>query len=356
MPVGDRVAVGRQVRHAAPPSAHTSVNASSGSAAARPARPGTRRQRSRRRGRRRRPTSASVGAELQQLLAGDDQRVAGEPLLDLLGRAVRRRVGAAVPEVPVGQGLDDGRPVAAPGTVDRLRHRPLHGDHVVAVDEHARHPVGGGPVGGRVRHRGHRRDRRVLHVAVVLADEHHGQLPHRGEVERLVEGADVGGAVAEERDRDLRRTAELRRPGGAVGHRQVGADDRVGPEHPVVGAGQVHGAALGLADAGGLLHQLGQAALRRGTACDRVVVAAVGREHVVVRPQRGARADRHRLVPGGEVGGALDQPAHEQVVRGLLGAADHGHLLVASRAAWWWRPVIALPRRGHLARPVPPRC
>ena len=141
----------------------------------------------------------------------------------------------------------------------------------------------------------------------------------------------------------------LRGPGRAVGHRQVRADDGVGPEHPVVGLGQVHRAALGLADAGGLLHQLGQAALRRGAAGDRVVVAAVGGEHVVVGPQRRARADRDRLVPGGQVGGALDQAAQEQVVRGLLGAADDGHLLVPAEQGGRGDRARPCCRLGHLA-------
>ena len=292
--------------------------------------------------------SASVGAELEQPPAADDQRVAGHPLLDLRGRAVLRRVGAAVPEVPVGQRLDHGRPAAGPGPVDRLGHRVVHRDHVVAVDEHAGHAVGRGAVGGRVGDGGDRRDRGVLHVAVVLAHEEHRQLPDRGQVERLVEGADVGGAVAEERDRDLRRTPQLRGPGGAVGHRQVGADDGVRAEHPVVGLGEVHRAALGLADPGGPLHQLGQTALRRGAAGDGVVVAAVGGEDVVVRSQRCARAHRDRLVAGGQVGRALDQAAHEEVVRGLLGAADDRHLLVPAEQGRRGHPLDRLARHSPL--------
>src|SRR5215469_5295683 len=58
-------------------------------------------------------------------------------------------------------------------------------------------------------------------------------------------------------------------------------------------------------------------------------MAAVRREHVVVGPQRRARADRDRFMAGGQVRGALDEPGEEQVVRGLLGPADDRHLLVA---------------------------
>jgi hypothetical protein len=52
-------------------------------------------------------------------------------------------------------------------------------------------------------HRRHLADRRVFHVEIVLADEDHRQLPDRGEIQRLVERADIGRAVAEEAHRDV---------------------------------------------------------------------------------------------------------------------------------------------------------
>ena len=66
----------------------------------------------------------------------------------------------------------------------------------------------------------------------------------------------------------------------------------------------------------------------RGPAGHRVVVAAIGGEHVVVRAERRARPHGDRLVTGGEVGRALDQAGQEEVVGGLLRAPDDHHLLV----------------------------
>jgi hypothetical protein len=47
---------------------------------------------------------------------------------------------------------------------------------------------------------------------------------------------------------------------------------------------------------------------------------------------RGDAADlapaRFRLVPGGEVGGPLDQPGQEEILGRLLGAPDHRHLFI----------------------------
>ena len=114
----------------------------------------------------------------------------------------------------------------------------------------------------------------------------------------------------------------------------------------------MHRAALGLAQAGGLAHQLGQALGRRGAAGHRVVVAAVGGEDVVVRAQRGAGADRDRLVAGGQVGGALDQAGQEQVVGRLLGAPDDRHLLVQLEQLDRRRPSATRPRRPSRLAPA----
>src|SRR2546423_11351944 len=75
---------------------------------------------------------------------------------------------------------------------------------------------------------GYRSYRRVLHVLVVLADEDHRQFPDDSQVERLVEGADVGGPVPEETDRDLSGLANLCRPGSPCCDRQMGSDDSIG--------------------------------------------------------------------------------------------------------------------------------
>ncbi len=231
-------------------------------------------------------------------------------------------------KVAVGERLKNGRSVAGPTAFGRPGDRVAHDEDVVAVDEFGRDVVRRSAVRGRVRHRGDGADRRVLHVEVVLTHEDHGELPHGGEVERLVEGTDVRGTVAEERDGDLAGATEHRRPGRADGHGQVGAHDGVRAEHEAVGLGEVHRAALGLAQPGGLAHQFGEAGLGGGAAGDGVVVSPVGGEHVVVGTQGGAGPDGNGLVSGGEVGGALDQSGEEQVVGGLLGATDHGHLLV----------------------------
>ena len=106
---------------------------------------------------------------------------------------------------PQGVHLEQGRPLAGPGPRHRVTGRRVHGLDIVVLDPLAGDAVGGGPVrvraDGRGRLPGHR-DRPV----VVLDHEDHGQLPQRGQVQRLVERALVGGTLAGERDRHPARS------------------------------------------------------------------------------------------------------------------------------------------------------
>ena len=144
---------GVYVRHADPPSAHTSVNAWAGSAggAAMAA-----------------STAAATAAAARSAAAsmsaagvpctsrrrpGHEERVAGEPLLHLLGGPVGAGVGAAVPEVPVGQGLEHAGPrrrararCTATDMASRTATTSLPSTSI------AGHAVGGGTVGGWVGH------------------------------------------------------------------------------------------------------------------------------------------------------------------------------------------------------------
>ena len=171
--------------------------------------------------------------------------------------------------------------------------------------------------------RGHLADRRVFHVEIVLADEDHRQLPDRGEIQRLVEGADIGGAVAEEADRDVLGALVLRAPGGAAGDRQMRADDGVGAHHAVLDRGQMHRAALAAHQAVVALHQLAQHLLDRHAARQRMGMAAIGAEAQIALLHGAGKAGRHRLLAEREMAGALDQVLQEQVVGALLGLAQH---------------------------------
>ena len=208
-----------------------------------------------------------------------------------------------------------------------LRDRLADDDDVVAVDDAGGDVVGGRSVCCRVVDRGDGVDRRVLHVEVVLADEQDRQLPDRGEIERLVERPDVRRTVTEEGDGDLVGAAQLRRPGGAAAIGRCAPTIAYDPSIPLSARVRCIEPPFALQAPVALLISSARHSAGRRTTGDRVVMAAVGRDHVVVVAQGRARADGNRLVPRGEVRRALDQAGHEQVVGSLLDAADDGHFL-----------------------------
>ena len=162
---------------------------------------------------------------------------------DLVGRPVALRVAFVVTVPAVGRRPRRRRDRARRATASTtVAHRGRGRDDVVAVDRDVVDAVAGGALLERRRVLGRRG--RELGVAVVLAEEDHRQLPHRGEVDRFVERAVRDRAVAEERDRDaavVRAAAprSRRRP------RSAGPAPTIplAPKMPSVGIGDVHRAA-----------------------------------------------------------------------------------------------------------------
>ena len=263
--------------------------------------------------------------------AGDG--VALHPGLALVLRPGVLQVDAErVLAVAVGHGLDQRRSLAGAGAVHRLAQHQIDLDAVVAVHGDAGDLVGRGPVrdlgdrGGVAVGRGEG-------VLVVLADEDHRQLPHRRQVERFVEDALVGRAVAEEGHGHPVRALEPGGKPGAGGERHGRADDAVGAHDVELHVGDVHGAAEALAVAGLAPHQLRHHAVDAGALGDAVAVAAVvGGDDVVVAQGR-ADAGGDRLLALVAVGRALDDAFLEEVGGLVLEGADaaHGDVEVAER-------------------------
>ena len=132
-------------------------------------------------------------------------------------------------------------------------------------------------------------------------------------------------AVAEKRDRDPALAFHLRREAGAGDDRDPARDDAVGAEHADAEIGDVHRAALALAIAGLPPVELGHHAVEIGTLGDAMAVAAMRRDDPVALVERGADADRDRLLADIAMHDAVDL-AGEVVGRGaFLEAADRQH-------------------------------
>ena len=126
---------------------------------------------------------------------------------------------------------------------------------------------------------------------VVLAEEHHRGVEHRGEDERLVHVALAGGAVAEVDDDRLAVLADQAVP--LDPHRVAGGVQRLGADHDRVQVEVVLGRVpAAVADAAEQLEQLH----RVQAAAPRHAVLAVGGEGHVARAERPPGADLGRLL------------------------------------------------------------
>src|SRR6185436_7084025 len=145
-------------------------------------------------------------------------RLAG--LLQHLLRAVDLRIADVMPDEAVRVHREEDRALAAARVLKRTPRRLVDRLDVLTVDLDRLHSEGD-------RALGHIFDRHVLpgrgrlSPVVVLADEDGWNLPELRHVERLVEGADVRGAVAEESDRDTRLCTQLERQRRAGDRRQA---------------------------------------------------------------------------------------------------------------------------------------
>ena len=252
-------------------------------------------------------------------------RVALTPLLDLFLGAVLLRVGHRVAAVAVGHRLDQLRTAVLARAAKGLGHDAVDVERVHAVAAGAGHAV----ALGLQRQVGDRRVavKRGAHAELVVDDhEDHRQLPERGEVHGLAEGALVGGAVAhhgQDRVVGLHVVAGERHAGA---QRQRAADDAVAAEKALVPVEQVHGAAAAGGAAVDAAEELGHHGLGVGAARERLAVLAVGRHEVVGLAQRLGGADDGGLLTDAQVQEAADLGLGVHLARALLEAADEHHL------------------------------
>ncbi len=202
--------------------------------------------------------------------------------------------------VTVGLGLDQRRAATGPGPLHRAQGgRPDRG-RVHTVADLARHAVGRRAIGnvGEQHVPGLRGE---LGIAVVLADEHHRQAQHGGEVGRLMEAADVGGAVAEEGHRDGAVAAVGAGERRAHRDRDARAHDPVRAEHADRQVVDVHAPAPAVAVAVDSAIQFGEHPAKVRALGDRMAMPAVGGGDLVFVPQRADRASGDRLLPDVEM-------------------------------------------------------
>ena len=198
-------------------------------------------------------------------------------------------------------------------------------EHVHAVAARAGHAK----ALGLERQVGYRRmtvERRAHPELVVDDQEDDRQLPERGQVHRLAEGALVGGAVAHHREDRVVGLEVVAGERDAGRQRQAAADDAVAAEEAPLPVEQVHRAAAALRAAVDAPEQLRHDGVRMSSARERLAVLAVGRHQVVGFRERLCGADDRGLLADAEVQEAADLRLRVHLTRALLEAADQHHL------------------------------
>src|SRR6266850_2136564 len=168
-------------------------------------------------------------------------------------------------------------------------------------------------------------DRIVRRVLVVLTDEHDGELPDRGDVQRLVELALGGGAIPKEAHGHGALALELAGESGAARDGQPSAHDPVGAQHTDREVRDVHGAALALAIAVDPAEQLGEHPANVGALGDAVPVTPVGARHAIRHGQMRADTDGHGLLAHVGMHRAVDLAGEPQLDGPLVELADQDH-------------------------------
>src|SRR5215467_2348523 len=225
----------------------------------------------------------------------------------------------------IGARLDEGGDLVAAGTLHRATYALADGQHVHPIHRLAVDAVGLGEAPNLRLSEG-AVDGRTHRVAVVLADEDHGQLPEGGEVERLVELALGHRAVSEVAEHDLVAALVLDGETRSGGQGQVRAHDTVAAQEVDALVEEVHRAALALGKSVPAAEELGHHAPGIGALGDAVAVLAVGRDHVVLRAYHRGGTYRHRLLADVEVEKPADLAQGVHLSGLFLEASEQLHL------------------------------
>ena len=248
-------------------------------------------------------------------------------------------------EEAIDVGFDQGRSSSTAHVFEGVLHGQVHSERVHAVDFPTCHAKSRA-AGGQSRLTGDLRDVSRDGIQVVLDEEAQRQIPGCCEIERLQRRSDVGRAVAEIGNRDIRCVSVLVGPGGTGCEGNTTADDRIGTD----GAGflplQVHRATASVAETPVEPADLGHGGEQHVTDVrgeifpridavgsnvsqdlgDELMMAAMGAIDGVCTRQRQHRPNRTALLTDAGMSGAVDVALSSQFERRLFEGPDENEL------------------------------
>ena len=265
------------------------------------------------------------------------ERVLREDRLGFAGLHVVAGVVGGMAAQAEGVRLDEERPAGGAGAVDGGGEGAEDDGRVTAIHFQALHAVALGALeeigrGELLAHRGR------VGVAVVLDDKNHGHGQHGREVQRLVDVARAGGAVAEESEADRGPAEAALRIGGADDIRQHDAEMGDHRQAPGERVAVVDVALAGLGRAAAVGEILAEVVAQVPTPDQVAAEAAVG-ETDHVDGLVGEQGERHDegLVTLAAGDGAANQSLAEKIENAVVASAGELHPGVGAQQAL--RPV-----------------
>ena len=251
-------------------------------------------------------------------------------------------VGDGVSTIAIRAHFQQGGALALAGAVHGLPGAGADLVHGVAVDDGPVHAVAVGAAGERLAGGGAFLAR-AHGVLVVLDDEDDRHVPEGGEVERFVDGALVGGAVAHVAKAAALEPLVFEGVGESEAQWGLAADDAVAAPEMFRRGEEVHGAALALGAAGEFALQLGHELAHAHADGEGVAMVAVGGDDVVVLAQQRAGADGDGLLAVVEMEEAADPALLVDAQAAVLEGADTHH--VGVELELFFRREVAVDRR-----------
>ena len=228
--------------------------------------------------------------------------------------------------VTVSVDLEHARAALFAGPLHGIEGLGAHFVKIFAVDDVPIHVIALGALGQVIFDRRGPGEAGAHRVLVVFDDVNDGNVPERGEVERLVKNALVDRAVAEVGKTATFEALVFEGESDAETERRLAGHDAVPAPVIFVRREKVHRPALALRATGGLAEEFGHAFIHRHADHEGVSVVAVSGDGVVVRSHEREGADGDGFLADIQMQEAAHFALLVKFQRRLLEAADAQHV------------------------------
>ncbi len=166
-----------------------------------------------------------------------------------------------------------------------------------------------------------------------MTQKHHRQIPQGCHIDAFVEGADVGGALAEIDDYHPSGAFELCRKCKAIRYGHARTDDPCRYHNASIRVRQMHGAAFTLRRAVHFTHHLANDFGHGCSLSDNVMDTAIGSYNLVILVEQRRDRSWDRFLPAARVVLKLEGAGSQQLLNTLIARLYSGHCLVNRKSS-----------------------